>query len=278
MFRSIWKKSFQSICSISFYSKSGIKIDTITGFKVNNDFLITDDYILNIKKTSKVKIKFVGKDGITPTCEMEFSYDQLKEHIMYNVGEKELSFAALKLHDETFLKLPSLKFQSNPDLIIGHPIATLGYQLDQDNLSLKSGILSSKYVDQEGNDHFQIDCTLNQGNSGSPVIDTETNEVVGIIGHKLTAATQSYKRIKQIINNNLSILKKSQGKAEIHDIDPIQVLIANQNQIKYILNEFYRSINTHTGLALNTKYIQEFFDNIQDVEDSISINKNFKNS
>ena len=52
---------------------------------MNNDFLITDDCILTIKKASKAKIKFVGKDGITSTFEMEFSVEQLKEHILYNI-------------------------------------------------------------------------------------------------------------------------------------------------------------------------------------------------
>ena len=72
--------------------------------------------------------------------------------------------------------------------------------------------------------------------------------------------------MKQIINNNLAILKKSQGKFNVEEIDPIQVLIANQNQIKYITNEIYKTATMSIGYALNISYVNNLFEDFIDAE------------
>ena len=97
--------------------------------------------------------------------------------------------------------------------------------------------------------------------------------MIGIIGHKLAAVTQSHKRMKQIINNNLAILKKSQGKFNVEEIDPIQVLIANQNQIKHISNEIYKTATMTNGYALDISYVNDLFEEFIDAEVSQSSQK-----
>ena len=113
---------------------------------------------------------------------------------------------------------------------------------------------------------MQVDSNIKQGNSGSPLINADTGEVIGIIGHKLASITQSHKRMKQIINNNLAILKKSQGKFNVEEIDPIQVLIANQNQIKHITNEIYKTATMSIGYALDISYVHDLFEEFIDAE------------
>jgi hypothetical protein len=53
----------------------------------------------------------------------------------------------------------------------------------------------------------------------------------------------------RIINSNLQVLKEAEGKIDMEDIDPIQVLIANQNQIKHIVVEFFKTTNMRVGYA-----------------------------
>jgi len=45
MYRNIWKKCQKSVCQLSFYSASGIKLVSTTGFKANDEYIITDEYI-----------------------------------------------------------------------------------------------------------------------------------------------------------------------------------------------------------------------------------------
>ncbi len=267
MYHTVWKRCQNAVCQLNFYSSSGIKIISMTGFKVNDHFLITDDYIYKIYKASEVCIRFLKDDGFTEEASVKIPMSELKQRIIRNFENKRIPFAAINIDFDEFKKIKSLKLkQPSEEINIGQPIALLGYQLDRENLAIKQGIISSVFFDTNGLRYLQIDSSIKQGNSGCPVIDAETCEVIGIIGHRLATVTQSHKRIKQIINNNLAILKKSQGKFNVEDIDPIQVLIANQNQIKHISNEIYKTANMSIGNALDIKYVHDLFEEFIDAE------------
>ncbi|MFO7842702.1 MAG: serine protease [Bacteroidales bacterium] len=267
MYRTVWEECQSAICQLNFYSSAGIKIISMTGFKTNEHFLITDDYISKIYKASEVCIRFLKDDGYTEAASVRIPMSEFKQRIIRSFDDKDAPFAAINIDFDEFKKIKSLKLKQPTDKInIGQSIALLGYQLDRDNLAIKQGIISSAFIHSGGLKYFQIDSSIKQGNSGSPVIDTETFEVIGIIGHRLATITQSHKRIKQIINNNLAILKKSQGKFNVEDIDPIQVLIANQNQIKHISNEIYKTANMSIGNALDIKYVHDLFEEFIDAE------------
>ncbi len=266
MYKSVWNKCQNSVCQLSFYSSAGIKLLSMTGFKVNNHFLITDDYLFKIYKAVKVKISFVNSDGYTENASIEIPMNELKKRIIKGIDKEKTSFVAINMDFEEFAKIPSLKLSTNKTIEIGQSIAVLGYQLDQENLSIKTGIVSSAFKHDNGLKYLQVDSNIKQGNSGSPLINAETGEVIGIIGHKLATITQSHKRMKQIINNNLAILKKSQGKFNVEEIDPIQVLIANQNQIKHITNEIYKTATMSIGYALDISYVHDLFEEFIDAE------------
>ena len=267
MYRTVWKKCQNAVCQLNFYSSSGIKIVSMTGFKTNDHFLITDDYVYKIYKASEVCIRFLKDDGFTEEASVRISMSEFKKRIIRNVDGEKSPFAAVNIDFDEFENIHSLNLKNPSDKIeIGQPVALFGYQLDRENLAIKQGIVSSAFIHSNGLKYIQIDSSIKQGNSGSPIINIETCEVIGIIGHRLATVTQSHKRIKQIINNNLAILKKSQGKFNVEDIDPIQVLIANQNQIKHISNEIYKTANMSIGNALDIKYVHELFEEFIDAE------------
>ena len=270
MYRNIWKKCQESVCQLNFYSTEGIKLLSMTGFKAYGDFLITDDYLYKIYKAADVVLRFVDSDGYTEKACVKMSMDELKKRIIKDIDNKSDGFVAININFDDLKSIPSLKLSKNKSVDIGQPIALLGYQLEQDNLSIKTGIVSSAFKQNNGLKYLQINSGIKQGNSGSPLINTETGEVIGIIGHKLASITKSHKRMKQIINNNLAILKKSQGKFNVEEIDPIQVLIANQNQIKHITNEIYKTTTMTTGFALDISYVHNLFEDFTDAEVSQS--------
>ncbi|NOQ27960.1 MAG: trypsin-like serine protease [Bacteroidales bacterium] len=270
MYKTVWNKCQSSVCQLSFYSSSGIKLLSMTGFKVNDQYVITDDHILKIYKAVKVKIVFVKPDGYTENKSVEISMEELKRRIIKGIDKETTTFTAINIDFEEFKNIPSLKISNDKNNDIGNSIAVLGYQLDHDNLSIKTGIISSSFVNDDGLKCLQVESNINQGNSGSPLINTETGEVIGIIGQNLTSITQSHRKMKHIINNNLAILKKSQGVFNIEEIDPIQVLIANQNQIKYITNEIYKNATMSMGYALNISYVHDLFKEFIDAEISQS--------
>ncbi len=270
MYREIWKKCYESICQLSFYSAEGIKLISMTGFKAYGNFLLTDNYINKIYKASEVVLRFVESDGFTEKVCVKMSMNELKKRVFKDVENKSTGFVAININLEELKDIPSLELSKNEATEIGQPIALLGYQLEQENLAIKSGILSSAFKQGNGLKYLQINSSIKQGNSGSPLINVETGEVIGIIGYKLASITQSHKRMKQIIDKNLAILKKSQGIFNVEEIDPVQVLIANQNQIKHITNEIYKTATMTTGFALDISYVHKLFEDFTDAEVSQS--------
>jgi len=243
----------------------------MTGFKVNGQFLITDDYLFKIYKAAEVSIRFIDADGCTEYASIRLPMCEFKKRILKGIEKDKTPFAAINIDFDEFKHIPSLKLKAANEMVeIGQPIAVMGFQLSRDNLSIKTGILSSSFFESNGLKYYHVNSSVKQGNSGSPIINAETGEVIGVLGHKLASITQSHKRMKQIINNNLAILKKNQGKFNVEEIDPVQVLIANQNQIKYIANEIYKTATMSNGYALDTRYVHELFEEFVDAEVSQS--------
>jgi len=249
MYRKIWKQCHSSVCSIHFLSKTGTRIITFTGFRIK-DYLITDDIIEKFTQPAKVYLRFTKEDGHTEKAGKMMSYAAFKDRIFHPGGNNVPGYVIISLKDKEFRDIPSLKCSQKVDYEIGHPVAVLGYQLDQDNLAIKSGIISSFFTHQNGINYIQVDSSIKQGNAGSPLIETENMEVLGVIGHQLASIARSYLQMMKIFNKNLGILKEAQGKYSFDEIDPVQVLIVNQNQIKHIATEFFKSANMRVGFAV----------------------------
>jgi hypothetical protein len=247
MYRELWEQCKSSVCSIDFLSNAGTKIISFTGFKVKN-YLVTDDVIDKFLKPAEVLLRFTESGQNSSGCLRmnfrDFMRCRVKSNEKINPG-----YVLLEIKQEAFKAIPSLSCSKKVDHMVGHPIAVLGYNLDQENLSIKSGIISSLFKHNDGFNTIQVDCTIKQGNAGSPLICGETKEVIGVLGHRLASIARGYNEMMRIINSNLKVLKEAEGKIDMEDIDPIQVLIANQNQIKHLVVEFYKTTNMRVGYA-----------------------------
>ncbi len=257
MYRKIWKNTAKSIARLSFFTSSNVKIDTLTAFRIN-EYLITDSYLNAVSNYDTVKISFVDNDGITPTVCKTLSKKVFKDLIIKGTDSFNNDFSVIKANFAEFDCIPSLEFTDESGIEIGQPIVSIGYQLNQKNLSIKRGIVSSIH-EANGKKYIEFDATVKNGNAGSPLIDAETGKVIGVIGLKLAQVSHSHKNIKDIINNNIATLKNYQGRLNIDDVDPIQVLIANQNLIKYVANELYQISNMSEGFAAPASEIIHFF-------------------
>jgi hypothetical protein len=248
MYKSLWKNLHGAVCSINFYSDNGIKLTSLTGFKVDN-YIVTDEYIYKILKCDEVVFQFVKDDGFSQSRTIKMSFIEFTDRVNRLVEYENEGFALIEFDQIDTSEIPSMSINLEKDFSIGQQIAVIGYHVDQDNLSLKNGIISSFFKQKNDKRFIQFDAAIKQGNSGSPLIDVESGKVIGVAGYRLAAITKSYEAFKQIIEENLRLLKKSEGQMNILEIDPIQVLIANQNQLKQVSKEFYRSAAMSFGYA-----------------------------
>lgn len=266
MYRNVWDSCYKSVCSICFYTESGIKINSLTGFLIENS-IVTDEFICSIKNCSEVVFSFFEKNGHTVSHSKRITYSEFKKRInriaeFENEGFAIIHTDGLGFDQHTFL-VPELSLQNE----VGTSIAIIGFNEDHCNLSFKAGTISSFVKMENGRQYLQFEATVKQGNSGSPVINIETGKVIGVVGYRLSAFTRAYEAFKNIIDENLKLLKKSEGKMNIMDIDPIQVLIANQNQLKQISKEFYKTALMSYGFAVEIYSIINYL-NIQGTQAS----------
>jgi hypothetical protein len=258
MYRKVWSHCQPAICAVNFYSTKGIRFDSVTGFKYGR-YLLTDDMVYKIEKASEVQIAFYEPDGVTIKASVKITEKDFKLRMVQGIRDGQTGFALVDIDFPQFDIIPSLKLSSSKTVGVGTPIAIIGHQMENNNVAIKTGMLSS-FVKQNARKYMQFDAAIDKGNSGCPLINAETGEVIGIVGHRLSNVTDTYKQMIQVINKNLVILKDAEGKINLNDIDPIQVLIASQNQIKRLAQEFFKTASLMYGFALDIDEVSEFFD------------------
>jgi S1-C subfamily serine protease len=135
---------------------------------------------------------------------------------------------------------------------IGDNILFLGYPFDHRNLVCHTGIISSFYKDKNV-DVIQIDGSVNASNSGGPLIDPETSEVIGIITRKATGLRQTFKELRSILEKEIKMLTQQSYRFSgvIAGVDFLQGMIANHHQILSLTHEIERSANVGIGYAFS---------------------------
>lgn len=239
MLSQVWKSCHGSVCSLNFQNERGISIDTLSGFKVNES-LVTTDFAFYIPKAKKVEISFVGDDANNVIASMKIPYKEFINDLRIGVFDDHAGYSIFNLDFPDFKEIPSLKLSERRKFPIGQQVALLAFSLGYSNLSLRTGIISSFFTNHDGIRFFQYDGISCLGNSGGPIIDPETMQVIGIVSRRNTPVSRSYKQLVDIITANIDELSKIQGIVKYGDVDPIQVLIANQSQIKQLANNIYR--------------------------------------
>jgi hypothetical protein len=274
MYRTVWENCKSSVCAIDFLSKAGTKITTFTGFKVSA-YLVTDDVIDKFAKPAEVVLRFT-EDGVSQSLSLRMPFKDFLERKVKTNRRFHPGFVLFDIDISEFKSVPALKCSKKVEHRIGQPIAVLGYQLEQENLAIKSGIISSLIKPANGFNTIQVDCAIKQGNAGSPLIDAESHEVIGVIGHRLASLARSYRDLMRIMNTNLRVLKEAEGKINMEDIDPIQVLIVNQNQIKHMATEFFKTANMRVGYATELCNLADFCPDQEDIS-NIDLEVNLDN-
>jgi hypothetical protein len=267
MYRQLWQNSYKSVCSINFYSSSNIEVLGVTGFKVANQ-IITDDAIYCAKEASHVSIRFYKEDGLSLSASKSLSYEEFVALLPQKNDFEHLGFAIVPGDFHEFLEITGLTLCRTCQSHIGQSVCVIGYQSEYKNMALKTGFVSSSHVNDKGLSFIQYDGTIKPGNSGAPLIDASHGVVLGVVMNKELAISKSYREMTKIIDSNLKVLKEVEGKMKLYDIDPFQVLVASQNQIKHISREFFLNATVKMGLALEMNHIIEYLDegNIVDIE------------
>ena len=253
-FVSVWKKCCHSVCSIRFLNSNDIEIITLTGFKAGS-YIFTNDLVNVLYNFDFVEIKFYKEDSHFTTATERLSKHDFSERIITSYDEEITGFAVISTEDLSFDGIPALILAKNRNLTIGTPVCTIGFQYDNPSLAIKEGIIST-FLYRDHSRYIQFDGSMIWGNSGSPLIELEDGEVIGILGYRLDRKYKSYEKLLEISKGNIKVLEQALGKSDVGGVDPIQVLIAWEKQIKQLSGEIYKATSSGIGIAIDSRVMR----------------------
>lgn len=250
----------------------------VAGAAAGSGFVISEDgYILTnyhvIDGASKINIAF--KDGKTYNAEVVGS-------------ESDRDIAVLKITEDVVLK-PVILGDSDK-MTVGEPILAIGNSLGELTFSATSGIVSA--LDREistdlynGINMFQVDCAVNEGNSGGPIFN-QYGEVIGIVSAKYASETIEGLGFCIPINDVSKILNdliefgSVQNKAYMGvSVDNVSIdMISRYNMVNgaYILSVEENSPAEKAGLKVGDIVVELNGDKVESANGLVSAKRDFK--
>jgi len=273
MFAEAWKKSRNSVCVLRFYNEKGILADTLSGFKVN-DSLVTAEEAFFVNKATKVVISFCSDSADSPMASLEIPYKEFVADFGVGLKRNREGYAVFNLNLPDFAQVPSLQFASCNEAPIGRELVYIGYQDGFPCQVLKRVFVTSSFQNAFDRLTLVLDGNFGCGNSGGPIIDPTTGKVLGILNRRITSAAKYFQRLVVSLDENINMLKEIEGRFIMDNVDPIQVLIMNQNQIKLLSKNIYKHSNSLQAFAILPEPLIGYF---QRTEEDVSVMRKTSN-
>ena len=148
------------------------------------------------------------------------------------------------------------KFEIEPAETIkhGYQIAFAGFPFEIERVTSQIGYVSSVYICNSIK-IFQIDGSINSGNSGGPLINIKTGKVFGIITRSHKGLQENFKLLKEALISNSIALEKVKGMMHFDQIDPIQAIQVSFENMLTIAANLERSANVGIGYGFSINHV-----------------------
>jgi len=198
----------------------------------------------------------------TNDSEFRFDYSKLAAYVISGSAKDYFDYIILDIKDTNFFKNKfNFELRTHNDVEVGQEILIMGYPFEHENLTSHIGHVSSKYLKSSVN-VIQLDASVNNGNSGGPLVDLNTKKVVGIVTRKDTGLYKQFDDLIASFDTNIEVLKKLQG-LSWGKLTIGEILSVPQNQMKAIAINIKRSANVGIGYAFSCDKLQkeDFYQN-----------------
>ena len=221
----------------------------------SNGCLITNGHVYDCPPTTK-KI-WIRRDEHTDQSKgIWLEVSDFQSRRITASPPNEYDYAVLDLPELRILNPYQFQLSGHSQARVGQQVLFLGYPFERNYLTAHTGIISSLYQ-EAGTNVIQIDASMNQSNSGGPLFDCNTGEVLGVVTRKATGFTETFELLRQTLMKSVSILSQLGGSVFLVGVDYIDMLCQNQRQILDLLSQIERSANVGIGYAYSTDHIVE---------------------
>ena len=243
----IIEKVRSGVCKFEFLDGAGNIMNSGSGF-VYNKQLITNNHVFHpdghvFSENTQIRIIF-GNDDI---------YNLQLSDLRLIIGSEEASadYAVFKTTAFDFENRYSFELSDTTDIRDGDEILLIGFPFETKYLTTHHGRISA-FFQENGVNKIQVDASVNQGNSGGPLIHLDSGKVVGIVTRKQTGLTRDFDEMITAMEQNIEILGKTGGMiASFGGVDLIQAFRSIQAQMLRVSVNIKRSANTGIGYAFS---------------------------
>ncbi|MEF2279427.1 serine protease [Deinococcus sp. YIM 134068] len=220
-----------------------------TGFMVQRH-LITNNHVLaplraqRDEPEARVVVRSSSLGSRATAAAVELSLPAFLAGFQEGSPEEDADFAVLFLSELAAQERYQFTLGSGQGRRLGERVVFLGYPLTHENLCVHEGVISSLY-ERNGVTVIQLGASVNPGNSGGPLIDPETGEVIGIVSRKadgLTRAIEDLEAEHAFLHGHLTARPIPQP--------GVDRLIAMHGSFIALTRELRRSANVGFGYAL----------------------------
>lgn len=235
------------------FVRAGNRIASGSAFVVG-DYVVTNNHVFRGPTDCEVVIRFSDSDPKQSNDGVVLPYAQFATRLVSGSDEKNFDFAILRVPEIFPRATHRFSFSQPNSARIGMNIAFLGYPLEHLNLVCHAGIISSIY--QSGPVKvLQLDASVNHSNSGGPLVDVQTGDVLGVITRKATGLTQMFQELLQSFEQNIKAFEAAKGMVGLAGIDPMAALAIGQRQLQHVSHEIERSANVGIGYAFVSDHV-----------------------
>ena len=260
MFSDVYERCRSGVVHLDFF-KSRKRVAAGTGFMLGKK-LVTNNHVYYVPNADYVLIRTIQHDPTNPMDGIQIPYSEFASRLLTGSPESKYDYAMLDIPQLSELNLYEFFVESRIRLSIGREYAILGFPLDHQNLTIHRGIVSSHYQ-RCGVDIIQLDASVNNGNSGGPLIELSDGGVVGIVTRKATGLTSAFQGLYSAFDRGIEAIQRNTSEMQIvlgYGYDPYKAAINNLCHLKQLCWEIERSANTGIGYAFSIRHLAEQFE------------------
>jgi len=236
-----------------FLERDHQKIGSGSGFLVSGG-IITNSHVIRKIDFDAIAIRFNESDAADQSSYIRVIVNDV---IAAESSENEKDYAFLKMEEPEFNDRHLFSFSENEMVKVGQMIAFMGYPFEMHNLTCHTGYISSIY-EKNGVLVYQIDGSVNGGNSGGPLISLDSGDVIGIVTRAQTGLIEEqFSDLINALKSNQEALSQVKSGVSIAGIDPIRTLAASQAAMEIIAQNLRRSANVGIGYAFSSDHVRD---------------------
>lgn len=255
---SLIEKARKGVVHIEFIFGNDV-VASGSGF-ISNGHLITNNHVFAGLSGSNVRMSWQPLASPNSLKCIEVPYQKFFDSLKAGSDKDNADYAILNIPELNVQNLHNLTLAVH-EKYIGDEALILGFPLEHQNLVCHRAMISSFYTCREVN-VIQLDASVNNSNSGGPLIDPISGDVIGIITRKGTGLSKSFSELEKSFDKIGDVLK-NMTRVRMGSLDLNGTVIEVQQQMKRLSKEIFRSANVGIGYAFSVEHILQEFRSLQ---------------